>query len=140
MTIVQGALLTLVGLVCCGYGIFFTVMPEMMPPEERARMQAEAQGMLEIVGGVTIAFGVIILIIAIMHIIAGIRTLKYRGRIFTIVTWLLGLLVSITCYCGPTCVGLAIWGLIVFLNPAVATAFKMAETGMNSREIEDQFY
>ena len=140
LTIVQGALLLVMSLFLIGYGIFFVWMPEMMPPEERAKMQAQADGMLEIIGGVTIAIGVIVLVIAIMHIIAGIRTLKYRGRTFTIVTWMMGLLAAFTCYCGPTSVGLAIWGLIVFINPAVASAFKMAKSGMTSREIEDQFY
>jgi len=140
MTIVQGALLFVMGIFCAGYGVFFLMMPQMMPPEERARMQAEAQGMFEVFGGVAIGLGALILVIATMHFIAGIRNLKYRGRVFTIVTWILGLLASFTCYCGPTSVGLAIWGLIVFLNPAVVSAFKMAEAGMKQREIEDQFY
>ena len=140
MTIVQGALLIMMGVACIGYGIFIAKMPEFMPPEERARMQADTSGSLEIISAVGIGLGILILIIAVMHFIAGIRNLSYRGRIFTVVTWLLGLLASITCYCGPTSVGLAIWGMIVFLNPAVASAFKMAEEGMNKKDIPSQFY
>ena len=124
MTIVQGALLILMGAGCIFYGIFIRKMTAMMPPEDQARMQAESGPALEIFSAVGIGLGVIILIIAIMHFIAGIRNLNYRGRIFTVVTWLLGLLASFTCYCGPTSVGLAVWGMIVFLNPAVASAFK----------------
>ena len=140
MTIVQGVLLLVMGVLCFGYGIFFVMMPGMMPPEELARMKAANPVSLETIGAVAIGIGVLVLVVAIMHIVAGIRTLKYRGRVFTIVTWLVGLLAAFTCYCGPTSIGLAIWGLIVFLNPAVVSAFKMAETGMKSREIEDQFY
>lgn len=135
MTIVQGALLLVMGIFCAGYGIVIVTMMRTgnmpMPPDAPP---------MEIVSIGLIGVGILVLIIAIMHIIAGIRNLKYRGRGFTMVTWMLGLLASCTCYCAPTSVGLAIWGLIVFLNPAVVLAFKMAETGMTSREIEDQFY
>ena len=139
-TIVQGALLTLMAIACIGYGIFFAFLPEMMPEAEQAKMQAESGPMLEIISAIAIGFGVFVLAIGILHIVAGIRVLKYRGRGLIIVTWLLGLLASITIYCAPTSIGLAIWGLIVFLNPAVKTAFKMVEDGMEKREVERQFY
>ncbi len=139
-TIVQGALLTLMALFCIGYGIFFAFLPEMMPEAEQAKMQAESGPMLEIISAIAIGFGVFVLAIGILHIVAGIRVLKYRGRGMIMATWLLGLLASITIYCAPTSIGLAIWGLIVFLNPAVKTAFKMVEDGMEKREVERQFY
>ena len=140
MTIVQGVLLLMMGVGCIGYGFLIGNMPEMMPPEDRARLQAETAGTFEVISVVAFVMGAIILVISIMHFIAGIRNLRYQGRIFTVVTWLLGLLASFTCYCGPTSVGLAIWGMIVFLNPAVASAFKMAEEGMDRKEIPNQFF
>ena len=138
MTIVQGALLTLMGLAGVGYGILFAVLlnsdrPNMPPGGHDGPP-------LAVFSAVGFIGGTLILTIAIMQIIAGIRTLKYRGRTFTIVTWIVGLLASLTCYCAPTSMGLAIWGLIVFMNPAVVKAFKMAESGMKQREIEDQYY
>ena len=135
MTIVQGVLLSLMGIACLGYGILFAVLLQ----TDNANRQPNGPP-LEIISAAGIGIGLLILIIAALNITGGIRTLKYRGRVFTIVAWMLGLLASFTCYCGPTSVGLAIWGMIVFLNPAVVSAFKMAETGMTSREIEDQFY
>ena len=140
MTIVQGVLLTMMGMFCVGYGLLFSLMPSMMPPDERARMKAEAGQFFEIASWSLIGIGTLVFIIAIMHFVAGIRSLNYRGRAFTITTWALGLLASITVYCAPTSFGLAIWGLIVFLNPAVANAFKMAEEGMNKKDIPNQFY
>ena len=101
-----------------------------MPEAEQAKMQAESGPMLEIISAIAIGFGAFVLVIGILHIVAGIRVLKYRGRGMIMATWLLGLLASITIYCAPTSIGLAIWGLIVFLNPAVKTAFKMVEDGM----------
>ena len=135
MTIVQGALLSLMGIAFIGYGVFLPVMLN----SNGANFQPNGPP-IEIILVALIGIGVLILIIAALHIIGGIRNLKYRGRVFTIVAWTLGLIPALTCYCGPTSVGLAIWGLIVYLNPAVASAFKMGETGMGSREIEDQFY
>ena len=148
MTIVQGVLLALVALLCTGYGIFFAFFFEgILAEAERAQMQAgavpapnPADPPLEIIGAIAIGIGVFILIISVLHFVAGIRALKYRGRRFIIVTWFLGLIASLTMYCAPTSIGLAIWGLIVFFNPAVKSAFDMVENGMDKKEVERQFY
>ena len=135
MTIVQGALILMMGIAVIGYGIFFAVILQM----DNANMPPNGPP-VAIIAAVGIGVGLLLLTIAALHIIGGIRNLKYRGRNLTIIAWVLGLLASFTCYCAPTSVGLAIWGLIVFLNPATASAFKMGEKGMGSREIENQFY
>ena len=140
ITIVQGALLLLAAFGCAAYGMFFAYMPTMMPEAERARMQAEAGPMFEIIGAVAIGLAVLVLVISLLHFIAGFRALKYRGRSFIMVTWFLGLFGSFTMYCAPTSIGLGIWGLIVFFNPATKSAFKMVENGMDKREVERQFY
>ena len=140
VTIVQGALLLLAAFGCAAYGMFFAYMPTMMPEAERARMRAESGPVFEIVGSVIIGLAVLVLVISLLHFIAGFRALKYRGRSFIMVTWFLGLFGSFTMYCAPTSIGLAIWGLIVFFNPAVKSAFDMVENGMDKREVERQFY
>lgn len=140
MTFIQGALLSLMGIVCIAYAFLLANMQAMMPPAERARMQAQSGPMFEVMGWVTGGVGAVVLIIAMLHIVAGYRSLKYRGRIFTMVVWLSGLLASITCYCAPTSIGLVIWGMIVFLNPAVARAFELAEAGETRAQIENKFY
>ena len=112
----------------------------MMPEAERAKMQAESGPVFEIFGAVFIGMAVFVLVISVLHFIAGFRGLKYRGRSFIMVTWFLGLFGSFTMYCAPTSIGLAIWGLIVFFNPAVKSAFDMVENGMDKREVERQFY
>ena len=141
MTIVQGALLFLMALACAGYALFFSIFfQQILPEAERAKMQAEVGPTFAMIGAIGIGIGVFILAISILHIIAGMRGLNYRGRVFIIVTWFLGLIASFTGYCAPTSIGLAIWGLIVFFNPAVKSAFKMVEDGMDKREVERQFY
>lgn len=140
VTIVQGVLLALMALICTGYGIFFAFFfEEIIPEADRAQMQAGAPP-LEIIGAIAIGIGVFIFIISALNFIAGIRALRYRGRRFIIVTWFLGLIASLTMYCAPTSIGLAIWGLIVFFNPAVKSAFDMVENGMDKKEVERQFY
>ena len=57
-TIVQGALLTLMALVCLGYGIFFAFLPGIVPEAERAQMQAESGAMFTIFSAVLIGLGV----------------------------------------------------------------------------------
>ena len=103
-------------------------------------MQAESGPVFEIFGAVFIGMAVFVLVISVLHFFAGFRALKYRGRSFIMVTWFLGLFASFTMYCAPTSIGLAIWGLIVFFNPATKSAFKMVENGMDKREVERQFY
>ncbi len=140
MTIVQGVLLLLMAGGCIAYGCLFMFMPAMMPPEEQARMQAQAGPVFEIAGWIFIGIGIFVLLVSILHFVAGFRSLRYRGRTFMIVTWFLGLLASFTIYCAPTCIGLAIWGMIVFFNPATAQAFKMVDEGVDAKEIQHHFY
>ena len=45
----------------------------------------------------------------------------------------------LTCYCLPTAVALAVYGLIVYLNPEVSEAFRMGEAGSEPAEIVAAF-
>lgn len=67
----------------------------------------------------------VLLLIAILHIWAGIQNFRYRQRVLGIVAVAAGLTTSITCYCAPTAIGLAIYGLIVYLNVDVAAEFRI---------------
>jgi len=46
----------------------------------------------------------------------------------------------LSCYCAPTSIALFVYGLIVYLNSDVATAFEMAEQGVSPKEIKATFY
>jgi hypothetical protein len=45
----------------------------------------------------------------------------------------------ITCYCTPTSIAILVYGLIVYLNPAVAAAFEMGKKGMTGDQILASF-
>jgi hypothetical protein len=70
-----------------------------------------------------------------LRIFAGIRNLKYRGRVLGIVALSLGLLTAVTVFCAPTSIALLIYGLIVYLDSDVAKAFDMGNQGLPPHEI-----
>lgn len=141
LTMVQGGLLLIMGLFYGGYGVLIGNMEQFLPPEEVEKMQQqEAEFGLQIVFWFMVVVGILVVLVGLMHLIAGYRNLYYRGRIFSVVTWSSGLIGCLTCYCLPTCIGLFVYGLIIFLNPATVRAFKLRESGIPKQEIERQFY
>ena len=85
------------------------------------------------------SMGLISLVIGVLGIWAGIRMLKFRGRILGIVALSSGLLSIAGCYCLPTAIGLFVYGLIVLLNEPVKRAFAMGEQGRTAAEIQNHF-
>ena len=91
----------------------------------------------------TVTYGVMAtasLVVAILHITAGVRNCRFRGKVLGIVALAGGALASLlTCYCIPTAIALGIYGLIVYLNRSVSEAFRMGEAGCSSSEIFNTF-
>jgi hypothetical protein len=135
LMIVQGALETLMGLGLVAMGGLFPVMMQMEmqdvdPPPE---MPPEAMSwiLLVVYGGL----GVLTLIAAGLHIVAGIRNYSFRGRVLGMVALGGGMVTMFTCYCAPTAVALGVYGLVTYLNPEVAQAFALRESGKTREEI-----
>ncbi len=82
---------------------------------------------------------VVVLLAGVLHIAAGIRNLRFRGRTLGIVALGGGLLTICGCWCLPTALGLGVYGLIVYLNRSVSEAFRMGEAGCSSSEILNTF-
>ena len=80
-----------------------------------------------------------ILILSIMHFVAAYLGFKYRRRVFGIVSMIVGLGAMLTCYCAPTAIGLAVYGMIIYFNPAFAQAFAMGNAGMSKQDIMAKF-
>jgi hypothetical protein len=99
-------------------------------------LPAEMESLLAI-GGT--ALGVIIAVVAIVTILAGARLIVYRSRVLGVTSACLGLLMLPTCYCFPTALGIAIYGMIVLLNPSVQLAFELRKTGHSVRDIQRAF-
>lgn len=62
-------------------------------------------------------------------IFAGIRNYGFRSWTLGVVALCLGLASMATCYCMPTAVALAIYGLIVYLNASVKRGFELVAKG-----------
>ena len=92
-----------------------------------------------IMSGIYVVFGLVILSVGILRIVAGVRNYKYRGKVLGIVALVVGMLPALTCYCLPTSLGLLIYGLIVYLNNDVVRAFAMGEEGMPPDQIKASF-
>ena len=112
------------------------VAPIPVAPLPPAPMPAGFEWMLLAIYG---SMGLISLVIGVLGIWAGIRMLKFRGRILGIVALSSGLLSIAGCYCLPTAIGLFVYGLIVLLNEPVKRAFAMGEQGRTAAEIKNHF-
>ena len=74
-----------------------------------------------------------------VRVVAGVCNLRYRRRVLGMTALGLGLLTMITGYCALTSIGLAVYGLIVYLNESVAAAFAMGESGKTNADIQAAF-
>ncbi len=125
--IVQGALELLLGVFLLLLGLTFMVAKD-----------KELEGMAPI-GGLMLGFAIPSLGCGFVRVIAGYYNLRYRRRGLGMAALGLGLLTMITFYCAPTSIGLAVYGLIVYLNESVAAAFAMAESGKSTIDIQAAF-
>lgn len=137
--IVQGFLEAGMGLVYIGMAF---VAPAIF---EQAQMQQQGQpglppGFVGIMTGVYGGMGAAGILAGVLRVVAGFRNIRYRGRVFGIVSMIVGLLSIGTCYCSLTSVGLLIYGLIVYLNLEVIQAFQLGEQGVSSDEIKARHF
>ena len=79
--------------------------------------------------------GAPVLISGILRIVAGYQNYQFKGRMLGFVSFILGMSSMLSCYCAPTAIGVLVYGLIIYLNPAVTAAFQMAREGRTGNEI-----
>jgi ABC-type branched-subunit amino acid transport system permease subunit len=138
LMIVQGALELLAGV---GLGAFAIVMPQVMRADLQRAPQPQPMpaNMFWVITVIYGGMAAAALAAALLHITAGLRNYRFRGRILGIVALASGLLTFFTCYCLPTAVGVGVYGLIVFLDGSTTEAFAMGEAGCSSSEILTTF-
>ena len=127
------------------FGSFYLVMGIVMPtflnvamkndPNFRKGAGADPEMMMWVMGAVYLGGGALAAIGGGVRIFAGIRNYQFRNRVLGIVSCILGLGSIMTCYCTPTSVGLAIYGLIVLFNGPVTAAFQLREQGYSPDQI-----
>jgi hypothetical protein len=79
------------------------------------------------------------LIAGVLHVVAGIFGLRFRRRTLGIVALCAGLVSLTTCYCAPTAIGLAVYGIITYSNPQVRAAFALGDAGATAAEVRSRF-
>lgn len=135
LMIVQGSLELLMALIFLG--LTFAV-PFMFPDGGAAA--GPPPGMIRpimmAVYGVMGAGG---LVGGVLHVIAGVFGLRFRRRMLGVVALTVGIASITTVYCAPTAIGLAIYGLITYLNPAVVAAFGLGDAGVPAADVRARF-
>lgn len=131
LLMVQGGLEAAMGMFLCVMGpVMFGIMSSAPPPSSGGPAPPAA-----LFGGIYLVMGIPTLIAGVLKIVAGVRNVKYRGKTLGFIALGSGILSAASCYCIPTALGVAIYGLIVYLNQNSARAFELGETGMPSDQI-----
>jgi|LakMenEpi03Aug12_release.lakeMendotaPanAssembly.Ray.scaffolds.fasta_scaffold130046_1 hypothetical protein len=139
LMIVQGSLELLMALIFLG----LTFAVPFMFPDGGAAAELRAgppPGMIRTimmaVYGVMGAGG---LVGGVLHVTAGVFGLRFRRRVLGVVALTVGIASITTVYCAPTAIGLAIYGLITYLNPAVVAAFGLGDAGVPAADVRARF-
>ena len=137
-SIVQGALEIILGGFYVAMAFLFPVIINNQG-QAGAQMPAEEETMMLMIMGIVYGAGGGLSILAGgLRILAGIRNLQLKGRVLGIISFFVGLLNLLTCYCIFTAVGLCVWGCIIYFNPGVAQAFRLRQQGLSVAEIQQQ--
>jgi len=96
---------------------------------------AQPEEFMWFVSAIYLAIGIPVLTSGVLRIIAGVRNYNFKGRMLGIVSICAGLGSMLSCYCAPTAIGLLVYGLVIFLSPAVKAAFEMARQGHSAAQI-----
>jgi hypothetical protein len=129
LLIVQGVLEVLLGLFYGGLALMMLILPEEALDDMDFRSLSI---LLAIIAVPAIACGA-------LRIAAGLANWQYRRRTLGLVALAAGLGAMFTGYCAPTAIGLAIYGLIVYVNESVIAAFELGEKKNSKAEIQAAF-
>ncbi|MEO1526878.1 MAG: hypothetical protein AAFX06_15685 [Planctomycetota bacterium] len=128
---VQGGLEAVMAI---GLGVFAMIFPTILAQQQGNQpMPPNLQPMMQIMYA---TFAAVLLVVAVLHILAGIRVQRYDSRVLAFVALGSGFLTFFGCYCMPTAMALFVWGLIVLVNGPVTQAFQLKEQGRSKEEID----
>lgn len=134
LMIVYGAIMSLTGL---GVAAFVPFMIAVDNSASVNRRRDETGMMVMLV--IFLVGGLLILAIGVLHLIAGIRCLKFRGRVLALVALFSNIPAVFTGYCSLFAIGMAVYGLIVMFDGDVARAFERGEEGVSPEDILLEF-
>ena len=132
---VQAGFEIVMGLFLCAMGPIMWSTMSSMPAGPRQPGGAGPEEMAWILTAVYGGLGLLLLFAGGLKIVAGVKNLKYRSRGLGITALAFGMVTVFSCYCAPTGIALAIYGLIIYLNGDVATAFRLGSEGHSADQI-----
>ncbi len=138
LMMVQGGLQIALGLFL---GVFAFLMPEIMEQANRQQMQQQpgAPDMAELGEWMLVLYGglaAVNIVLGSLLVYSGFCNYRLRGRVLGIVALSASLLsVLAGCYCFPTALALMIYGLIVYLNGPVVSAFEHVSRGNSADSV-----
>jgi hypothetical protein len=135
LSAVQGLLELPMGAMVLGMGFFIPAMMALDKSNPKGGGNPPPDEFIYGMMGAYIAIGSVVLFSALLRLFAAYRNFYFKGRTLGIASMIVGLGPLLTCYCGPTAIGVLVYGLIVYLNPAVRMAFAMGEQGRTAAEI-----
>lgn len=130
---VQGALEIPMGALYVGMAFFIPTVIEAGNANQQG--PPPPKEMLMFLTGTYLVMGIPVLLSGILRILAAFRNFQFRSRTLGIVSLVLGVVSMLGCYCAPTSIALLVYGLIVYLNPAVKVAFAMGDEGIPAGQI-----
>ncbi len=129
---VQGGLEILMGLLTVAMGGFMWFMPQIDRAANQGRPRPPSDPPDEffwVLAAVYGGLGLAVLAGGILRIAACVQNYRYQGRTLGIVALAGGMASVLSCYCAPTALALLVYGLVIFLHPAVVAAFEMRRQG-----------
>jgi len=128
LNIVQASLELMMFLLLLAMSAFMIVSQN--SPQIKLSKNLASMQMMGVAYGV---IGAVVGITAILRLTSGILMLKKQGRVFSIIVSMIGLVSVFTCYCAPTSLALAIYSLVVLIQPSVIEVFhrRQTESGTN---------
>lgn len=135
---VQGGLEILGSLFAMLYGVIYGAMAVMPMASPEMSDSSDAEGLVAMMGGLSAIFILLALVIfalGVLKVVGGIYNYRYRKRTLGLVAVASAIASLFTCYCAPTGIALAVYGLIVYTRDPVRKAFAMGEAGSTSDDI-----
>lgn len=132
---VQGCLELLMSAMYLFMGGMFTFMRTELIRQGNQNGDPSQEMTANVMPAVFFVMGGGMVLLSLLRIVAGFRNYFLQNRIFGIVSICLGLVSAFTCYCAPTSIAVAIYGLIVLFNKEVTEAFEMRASGVSTDDV-----
>jgi hypothetical protein len=132
---VQGVLEISMGLFTSGMGIALPALLRWDKAKNPTAGGPEQETFLWFLTGLYLVIGIPVLVSGVLRIESAWQNYRFKGRLRSLISLVVGMGAMLSCYCAPTAIALLVYGLILHLNPAVKAAFEMGRQGRTAAQI-----